>query len=165
MKLATERFTHLRHFRCLQLGYKYNLFGFSICSPNSVVTPGVLTVSVKGRCLVEVLHRGVQLICCYLHYTFMPLEILEVYFDCASSQNLGGRGGRLSGLRSRWGAVRIFGHGGHFSWQAHGKPRFLVVQSLTCRDRRKGSERFCREMQFSWQHFGYGGEIGRALIS
>ena len=40
----------------------------------------------------------------------MPLEILEVHFDSAGSQNLGGRGGCLSGLRSRCGAVRIFGH-------------------------------------------------------
>ena len=31
----------------------------------------------------------------------MPLEILEVHFDCAGSQNLVGRGGCLSRLRSR----------------------------------------------------------------
>ena len=59
----------------------------------------------------------------------MPLEILEVHFDCAGSRNLGGGGGCFSCLRSRCGAVRIFGHGGHFSWQAQGKPRDLVVQS------------------------------------
>ena len=59
----------------------------------------------------------------------MPLEILEVHFDCAGSQNLRARGGCLSRLRSRCGAVRIFGHGDHFSWQGQGKPRALVVQS------------------------------------
>ena len=34
--------------------------------PNSVVTLGVLTVMVKHRRLIEVLHRGVRLIRCYL---------------------------------------------------------------------------------------------------
>ena len=48
----------------------------------------------------------------------MPLEILQVHFDCAGSQNLLVRG-----------AVRIFEHGGHFSWQAQGKPRVFVVQN------------------------------------
>ena len=28
-----------------------------------------------------------------MYSTFTPLEILEVHFDCAGSQNLGGRGG------------------------------------------------------------------------
>ena len=59
----------------------------------------------------------------------MPLEIFEVHFDCAGSQNLLGRGGCLSCLRSRCGAVRIFRHGGHYSWQAQGKPHVAVVQS------------------------------------
>ena len=42
---------------------------------------------------------------------------------------------RVSRLRPRFGAVRIFAHGG-FSWQVQGKPRVLVVQSrlfLTCK--------------------------------
>ena len=36
-------------------------------------------------------------------------------------------------LRSHRGAVRIFGHGGHFSWQVQGKPRawWSVTHSLT----------------------------------
>ena len=59
----------------------------------------------------------------------MPLEILEVNFDGASSQNLGVRYGCLLRLRSRCGAVLIFGHGAHFPWQAQGKHRVLVVQS------------------------------------
>ena len=49
--------------------------------------------------------------------------------DCAGSQNLGGGDECVSRLRSRCGAVRIFTHGGHFSWQAQGKPCVLVVQS------------------------------------
>ena len=66
-----------------------------------------------------------------IYSTFMPLKIVDVHFDCAGSQNLRGSGGCLSQLRSRFGAVRIFGHGGHFSWQAQGKPgkpRALVLQ-------------------------------------
>ena len=59
----------------------------------------------------------------------MPLEILEPHFDRAGSQNLVGWSGCLSRLRSCCGAVRISGHGGHFSWQAQGAPRVLMVQS------------------------------------
>ena len=44
----------------------------------------------------------------------MALEILEVHFDCAGSQNLVGRGGCFLRLRSRCGAICVFGHGGHF---------------------------------------------------
>ena len=36
---------------------------------------------------------------------------------------------RFPRLRSRFGVGRIFGLGGHFSWQPRGKPRVLVVQS------------------------------------
>ena len=50
----------------------------------------------------------------------MPLETDEVHFDCAGSQNLGAGGGCFERLRSRCG---ILVHGGHFSWQAQGKPR------------------------------------------
>ena len=59
----------------------------------------------------------------------MLLEVVNVHFDCAGSLNLGVRGGCLSRLRSRCGAVRIFAHGGHFSWEVQGKPRVLAVQS------------------------------------
>ena len=59
----------------------------------------------------------------------MPLDIVHVHFDCAGSRNLPARGGCFRRLRSRCGAVRIFAHGGHFSWQAQGKPRVLVLQS------------------------------------
>ena len=62
----------------------------------------------------------------------MPLEILEVHFDCAGSQNLVGWRGCLSRLCSRCGGVHIFGHDGHFSWQAQGKPRALNRDFWTC---------------------------------
>ena len=64
-----------------------------------------------------------------MYSTFIPLEILEVHFDCASLQNLVGWSGCLSRLRPRCDAVRIFGHDDHFSWQAQGTPRVLAVQS------------------------------------
>ena len=79
--------------------------------------------------------------------TFLSLEILEVHFDGAGSQNLGGWSGCLSRLRSRCGAVRIFGYGGHFSWQVQGKPRALVVPSrlfVTGARDRSGFTSMCR---------------------
>ena len=92
----------------------------------------------------------------------MTLDIVHVHFDCAGSLNLGVHGGCFQRLRSRCGAVRIFAHGGHFSWQAQGKPRVS-----TFRDRCKGSELFCFVMQFSWQvqHFGHVGDRRGAQIS
>ena len=76
-----------------------------------------------------------------------------MHFDCAGSLNLGVRGGCLSSrLRSRYGAARIFGRGGHFSWQAQQKPHeascFCGPKS-TFRDRCKGSERLYFEVQIS----------------
>ena len=41
-------------------------------------------------------------------------EILEVHFDCTGSQNLLGRSGCFPRLRSRCGAVHIFGLGDRF---------------------------------------------------
>ena len=64
-----------------------------------------------------------------IYSTVMPLEIVDMHFDCAGSRNLGARGECLSRLRSRCGAARIFAHGGHFAWQAKVKPRALVLQS------------------------------------
>ena len=70
-------------------------------------------------------------------------------------------------LRSRCGAVRIFVHGDHFSWQAQGKPRVFGAPKSTFRDRCKGSELLYLEMHFSWQvqHFGHGGDRRGAQIS
>ena len=98
----------------------------------------------------------------------MPLEILEVHFDCAGSQNLVRWRGCLSRLRSRCGAVRIFGHGGHFSWQAHGKPRALVVQSrpfVTGARDRSGFTSMCRLCGRRSTLHGRGGNLRRALLS
>ena len=51
------------------------------------------------------------------------------------------RNSRRNCVHSRCGAVRIFGLGDHFSWQAQGKPRVLVLKS-TFRDRRRRSTNF-----------------------
>ena len=63
--------------------------------------------------------------------------------------------------------MRIFAHGGHFSWQAQGNPPVLVVQSrlfVTGARDRSGLTSKCR---FRWQaqHFGHGGDRRGALIS
>ena len=82
----------------------------------------------------------------------MPLEILEVHFDCASSQNLGGRARCLSRLRSRCGAVRISDMMATFRGRRMGN---LVFWWSTFRDWRKGSEQFytskCRFRGRSWR--------------
>ena len=58
----------------------------------------------------------------------MPLEILEVHFDCAGSQNLVGRSsGCLSRLRSRSGAVRIFGHGPVVTFRGWRKGNLVIL--------------------------------------
>ena len=96
----------------------------------------------------------------------MVLDIVNVHFHCTGSQNLGVCGGCFSRLRSRCGAVRILVHGGHFSWQAQGKPSFGASKS-TFRDRCKGSELCYFEMEFLWQvqHFGHVGDRRGAQIS
>ena len=89
----------------------------------------------------------------------MPLEILEVHFDCAGLRNLGGE--CLSRLRSRCGVVRIFAHGGLFSWQAQGKPRVLVAQSRLFVTGARDRSGFTSK----WEHFGNGGDRRCALMS
>ena len=94
-----------------------------------------------------------------------PANLL-LLFDCAGLQNLVGRGGCLLRLRSRSGAARLFGHGRHFSWQVQGKPRVLVVQSRLFVRGARGQSGATSKFQISWaQHFGYGGDLRRALIS
>ena len=68
----------------------------------------------------------------------MPLEILDVHFDCAGLQNLVGWRGCSSRLRSRCGAVRMVVtlDGRHTGNLVFGGPK------STFRDRCKGSERF-----------------------
>ena len=88
----------------------------------------------------------------------MLLEILEVHFDCAGSQNLFGRGGCFLSL---W-------------WRAHFRTWWSLFVAgakegpkSTFRDRCKGSERFYFELQTSWQaqRFGHDGDLRRAPIS
>ena len=123
---------------------------------------GALPVRVEGRHLIEVSRVRVRLVRCYLQYKVTPLEIFEVHFDCAGSQNLGGWSGRLSRLRSRCSAVRILGRGGQFSWQAQRKPRACVVPSrlfVTGARDRSGFTSMCR---FRGQR--HSGNLRRALM-
>ena len=98
-------------------------------SPNSVGTLRVLTVSEKQLMLRSLKRAGVTGEFAAIYSTFTPLDIVQVHFDCAGSQNLPARGVCFRRQRSRCGAVCIFAHGGDFSWQAQGEPRALVLQS------------------------------------
>ena len=70
-----------------------DLATIKLFSPNSVVS--VVTLEVL---------TVVQLSAA-IYNTFMPLEIPGAHFDCAGSQNLGVRGGRLSRLAT---ALSVF---------------------------------------------------------
>ena len=81
-----------------------------------------------------------------------------MHFDCAGSQNQLGASGCSSQLRSRRGAVRIFGLGGHFCAGAK-KTRVLLVLSrrfvagavlLPCADLVGGAALWTRSL-ISWQ--------------
>ena len=72
----------------------------------------------------------------------------------------------LTEVRSRCGAVRIFGHG-KVTFRGRRKGNLVFWWSkVDSRDRCKGSQRCEIEMQISWQaqHLGYG-DLRRALIS
>ena len=85
----------------------------------------IYTAVVKVGCLSGGPHRRVRLIP-NTTKAFIHLEILEVHFGCAGSQNLLGASVCSSRPRSHCGAVHIFGLGaGHLPWQA----RALVVDS------------------------------------
>ena len=84
---------------------------------------------VEHRCLIELLHGRVWLIRCYLQYIHASQNRRSA-FDCAGSQNLRGRGGCLSGLRSRCGAVHIFGHDGHFWYIPEGFAKIERMLSI-----------------------------------
>ena len=90
-------------------------------------------VGVKDGCLIEVL-IGASGFFPAIQNTSTHLEIFEVHFDCAGSQNLVSRRGRSSRLCARGGTVRIWRLGDHFSWQAGGKPRLLQgIGGALCR--------------------------------
>ena len=73
----------------------------------------------------------------------MPLEILEVHFDCSGSQNLVGWRGCLSCALSLWQVVTFCGR--------------RTGNLMTFCDRCKGSERCYFEVQILWQapHVGH----------
>ena len=91
----------------------------------------------------------------------MSLEILDVHFDFAGSQNLGGGGECLS----LWRCARFRARRSLFVAGARETLCFCGLTS-TFRDRCKGSEWFT-EMQISWQaqRFGHGGDRQGVLIS
>ena len=64
-----------------------------------------------------------------LFTVYSCLEIFEVHFNCARSLKLADTRGGFTRLRSRCGAVRILGFGGHSSRQVQGTPRVLAVSS------------------------------------
>ena len=90
--------------------------------------------------------------------TFIHLEVFEVHFRCADSQNLLDTSGCASRPRSGCGAVRSFGRGGHLSWRARETSCFGGPKS-TLRGRRRKSEWLFIDEQFlgQAQHFGHGG--------
>ena len=96
----------------------------------------------------------------------MPLEILEVHFDCAGSQNQCGRERVVETALSLW-------HRAHFQtwWSlfvagARETSCFGAPKS-TFRDRCKGSERLDFETQILREvpRFGHGSDLRGALIS
>ena len=60
----------------------------------------------------------------------MPLEIIQVNFDYAGLRKFDGWSRCFPRLRSQCDTVRTFRLGDHFSWQAQGKSRVLVVQEI-----------------------------------
>ena len=81
------------------------------CFPNSVVTLGILTLRVKGLCVIEVSRGRVRLIRCYfqhIHASRNPRSAFRL-------RRLAESGWPRRVLGSRRSAVRIFVHGGHFS--------------------------------------------------
>ena len=83
--------------------------------------------------------------------------------DCAGSQNLGVRGGCFSDCALVVAPCAFWYKVVTFRGRRKGN---LVFPKSSFRDRRKGSELFYFEMQFSWQaqHFGHGGDRQGAQI-
>ena len=81
-----------------------------------------------------------------LLFTVHPcLSKSSTCISTAQARNLCGWSGCLSRPHSRCGDVRIFGHGGHFSWQTQGKLSVFVVQSRPWRSKvvKKSETRHC----------------------
>ena len=118
--------------------------------PNCVVALEVLTVGVKRRCLIEVLHRRVRLIHCYLQYIHASRNPRSEFRLRRLAKSDGPRWVLVAPCAFSDPVVTFRGRG-------KGK--------LTFRDRCKGSERGYLDVQISWQaqHFGHGGDLGGAL--
>ena len=101
---------------------------FSRFSPSSVDTLRALTVNVKHRCLVEVLHRGVRLTRCYLQCTHASRNRRSAFRLRRLAKSAWARRVLLATALSLWCRAH-FRTGGHLSWQAQGKPRAMAVQS------------------------------------
>ena len=75
---------------------------FAQCSPNTVVTLGVLTVSIKAGCSIGGAHLGVSANSLLSYATFMPLQIFEVEFRLRRLTETGGLGVHSLTVLSLW---------------------------------------------------------------
>ena len=118
-----------------------------------------------SRCLIEVLHRGVRLIRCYLQYIHASQNPRSAFRLRRLAESGCPRRVLVATALSLWCCA-------HFrTWW----PLFLAgARETSCfgpkstfSDRRKGSERLYFDMQILWQvrHFGQGGDRRGALIS
>ena len=117
-------------------------------------TVGVLTVMVKHRCLIEVLRGRVRLVRCYLQYIHASQNPRSAF--------------RLRRLaKSAWRARVLSLCAFMVAFSARRKGNLMLWRStVEFRDRRKGSDRLCFEVQISWQplHFGHRGGLRRSDI-
>ena len=100
---------------------------FNRFSPNNVHTLGVLTVGVKGRCPIEVLHRGVRLIRCYLQCIHASRNLRSALRLRTLTKSGGLRWVLDATALSLWRRANF-----RTGWSlsvAQGKPRVLGVQS------------------------------------
>ena len=103
--------------------------------PQTLWPLGVLTVSVKAGCVIEVLASvSGQFAAIYGALIHLDISMEQARRNCWAGS------GRFPKLRSRCGAVHVFGLGGHFLWQAQSKVNFswqvqeIGVVLLRCAD-------------------------------
>ena len=132
-------------------------------SPNSVAVLGVLTVTVKDGCLIEVLaSAGGQLAAFYS--TFIHLKIFECISTAQARRSWWWAGAgalqdcALVAVPCALSDLVITFRG----WRKGN----LVTWWATFRDRCRRSERFYLDVRILWkaQYFGHGGGLRRALI-
>ena len=98
----------------------------------------------------------------------MPLDIVNVHFDCAGSQSLGAPGRvLLTTVLSLWWRVPFRTWWSLFVAGARKTSCFGASKSTFRDSRCQGSALFYFEVQFSWQaqQFGHGGDRRGAQIS